>query len=343
MSDNNKHNEINFPYKSYLITGGCGFIGTNLISAILKVNPNTKIKVLDNLSVGKKEDLKEVCNFYESNGSSYKTNSSSSSNLELIVGDIKDFQTCLKACKDIDIVIHLAANTGVAPSVENPREDMEANVIGIFNMLEASRKNNVKKFIFASSGAPLGEVTPPIHEEIAPKPVSPYGASKLAGEAYCSAYYRTFGLKTIILRFGNVYGPRSKHKSSVVAKFFKNALEGKPLEIYGDGNQTRDFIYIKDLVRAICLATRADIGGEIFQIATFKETNINEIAKTIKEIVENATGKTVKIVYSSPRLGDVKRNYSDISKAQKILGYYPKYNLEKGLKETFEYFREKYM
>ena len=114
--------------------------------------------------------------------------------------------------------MHLAANSGVAPSVENPLYDMDVNVRGTFNMLEAARKNSVKRFIFASSGAPLGEVEPPIHEEIAPKPVSPYGASKLAGEAYCSAYYRTFGLKTISLRFGNVYGPRSKHKSRILSR-----------------------------------------------------------------------------------------------------------------------------
>lgn len=258
-----------------------------------------------------------------------------------MVGDIRNYEVCLKACEGIQVVVHLAASTGVPQSIENPRRDMEMNVIGTFNMLEASRHQGVEKFIFASSGAPLGEVEPPIHEEIAPKPVSPYGASKLAGEAYCSAYYRTFGLKTIVLRFGNVYGPRSKHKSSVIAKFFKRALAGEPLEIYGDGNQTRDFIYIDDLLQAIFLAVKVDVEGEVFQIVTYRETTINEIAEKIQKIVEKATGKKVEVIYTSPRPGDVRRNYSDISKAKKILGYEPFYNLDKGLRETFNYFLSK--
>ncbi len=239
---------INSPLTSYLVTGGCGFIGTSLIAHILKEHPKAKIRVLDNLSVGSRDDLAEVCNFTDVDLARSSLHHTQSLSVELIAGDIKDFDTCLKCCEGIDVVVHLAANTGVAPSVENPRQDMEANVIGTFNILEAARLAGAKNFIFASSGAPIGEVEPPIHEEIAPKPVSPYGASKLAGEAYCSAYYRTFGLKTVSLRFGNVYGPRSKHKNSVVAKFFKQALAGEPLEIYGDGNQTRDFIYIDDLI-----------------------------------------------------------------------------------------------
>ena len=172
---------------------------------------------------------------------------------------------------------------------------MEANVIGTFNMLEAARQNNVKKFIFASSGATIGEVEPPIHEEKVPRPVSPYGASKLAGEAYCSAYYLSFGIKTVSLRFANVYGPLSKHKNSVVAKFLKQAFSGETLEIYGDGSQTRDFIYIDDLIQAIILSVKSDVGGEVFQIATFKETTVDEIAKKIKNLIENEIGEKVSI------------------------------------------------
>lgn len=327
-------------HESWLITGGCGFIGASLIAHLLKENPEIKIRVLDNLSVGTREDLSEVCNFAETN-LSHSISHDSQNPVELIIGDIRDYETCLKCCNGMHIVVHLAANTGVAPSVENPRQDMEANVIGTFNLIEAARRYNVKKFIFASSGAPLGEVNPPIHEEIAPKPVSPYGASKLAGEGYCSAYYRTFGIKTVSLRFGNVYGPRSKHKSSVVAKFFKQALNGETLEIYGDGNQTRDFIYIDDLIQAIMFSVRADIGGEIFQIATYKETTVNEIAEKVKNIVEKETGKKVNVMHRNPRLGDVRRNYSDISKARKILGYEPMFDLNTGLKHTFEYFKSK--
>ena len=321
--------------KNWLITGGCGFIGVNLIDYLLKRSPETNIRILDNLSVGSRDDLGRVAPFQEV----FDTDlGSHPSGVELMVGDIQDYDTCSKACQGVEVVIHLAANTGVGPSVENPRKDMEANVLGLFNVLESLRQHKVNKFIFASSGASVGEVTPPIHEEIAPKPVSPYGASKMAGEGYCSVYFRTFGLKTVALRFGNVYGPRSKHKSSVVAKFFKQALVGEPLEIFGDGTQTRDFIYIDDLVKAIMLAVRSDIGGEIFQIATYKESTVNEVAQMISDIIKKETGKKVEIIYGATRKGDVKRNFFDISKAKKILDYEPLYDLATGLKATFSYF-----
>jgi len=211
----------------WLITGGCGFIGSSLIATLLKNNPETSIRVLDNFSVGTKDDLFEAISFINPGLTSDK--------IEFIEGDIRDYDACHKSCDGIDVIVHLAANTGVAPSVEDPRFDMEANVIGTFNMLEAARQNSVKKFVFASSGATIGEVEPPIHEEKVQKPVSPYGTSKLAGEAYCSSYFQTFGIKTVSLRFGNVYGPLSKHKSSVVAKFLRQAFSGETLEIFGDG------------------------------------------------------------------------------------------------------------
>jgi len=320
----------------WLITGGCGFIGSSLIARLLKENPETRIRILDNLTVGTREDLFAMTALIEKERGGY------SPAIELVEGDIRDYDACYKCCDGIDVIVHLAANTGVAPSVENPRYDMEANVIGIFNMLESARQHKVNKFIFASSGATIGEVDPPIHEEKVPKPVSPYGASKLSGEAYCSAYYLTFGIKTVSLRFANVYGPLSKHKNSVVAKFLKQAFSGEPLEIYGDGSQTRDFIYIDDLIQAIMLSAESDVGGEVFQIATFKETSVNEIADKIQDLMENMTSRKVNIVHGKKRLGDVKRNYSDISKAQRILGFSPDYTLEKGLQNTFEYFKLKY-
>jgi UDP-glucose 4-epimerase len=323
--------------ESWLITGGCGFIGTSLIAHLLKETPGINIRVLDNLSVGTEEDLSEVCDFVKSDPS--RLPSHSSQVVQLVVGDIRSYDICLRCCEGVDVIVHLAANTGVAPSVENPRADMEANVIGTFNMLEAAKYGKVGKFIFASSGAPIGEVEPPITEDKPARPVSPYGASKLAGEGYCSAYYRTFGIKTVALRFGNVYGPRSKHKSSVVAKFFGRALKNEPLEIYGDGRQTRDFIYIDDLIQAIMLSAKGAVGGEIFQIATYKETTVNEIADAIKSIVEGETSSGVRVIHGDARLGDVRRNYSDISKAKKILGYEPAYDLGSGLKITFQYFK----
>lgn len=324
--------------KNWLITGGCGFLGTSLVARLLKEHTDVRIRVMDNLTVGTRDDLAGVCSFTEAGPSAFASPSSWQSRVQLVVGDIADFEACLACSEGMDAVVHFAANTGVAPSVENPRKDMEANVIGTFNMLEAARQKSVGRFIFASSGAPIGEVDPPIHEEKAPHPVSPYGASKLAGEAYCSAFYRSFGIKTIALRFGNVYGPLSKHKNSVVAKFFKRALNGEPLEIYGDGSQTRDFIYIDDLIQAVLLASQTNFGGEVFQIATHKETTVSEIAKSIKKLVENHTGKNVEILFAESRLGDVKRNYSDITKARKMLKFEPVFDLEMGLQQTLEYF-----
>jgi UDP-glucose 4-epimerase len=214
-----------------------------------------------------------------------------------------------------------------------------ANVVGTFNYLDAARQNRVKRFIFASSGAPAGEVEPPIHEELPPHPVSPYGASKLAGEGYCSAFFKTFGVETIALRFGNVYGPGSLHKSSVVAKFIKQALAGKDLEIYGDGTQTRDFIYIDDLVTAIELAAAIPgIGGEVFQIATHTETTVGEMAEMlVKTLAENGIDK-ITVTHSHPRLGDVKRNYSDTSKARRMLAWEPQTELTSGLTRTVAYY-----
>ncbi len=319
-----------------LITGGCGFIGTNLIAYLKKENPRIGIRVLDNFSVGARDDLGAVAPFIEKKLSKLDDQPKG---IEFVAGDIVDYETCLKCCEGIDTIVHLAASTGVPTSVENPKLDMEANVIGTLNMLEAARERGVERFVFASSSAPIGEAEPPIHEEKAPRPVSPYGASKLAGEGYCSAYARTFGLKTVSLRFGNVYGPRSTHKNSVVAKFFKQALYGETLEIYGDGNQTRDFIYIDDLIQAIMLSLGAETSGEVFQIATYKETTVNEIANKVKALVENGAEKKVDVIYSNPRIGDMRRNYSDISKAKRILGYEPGFDLNSGLKHTYEYFK----
>ena len=215
----------------FLITGGCGFIGRSLISTLVKTQPQAGIRVLDNLSVGTKEDLAEVCEFVEVTADEVIEEK----RVVFIPGDIRDPKTCELVTKNVNCIVHLAANTGVGPSVEEPRADMETNVMGTFNMIEAARINGVPKFVFASSGAPAGAVTPPIHEEIAPHPVSPYGSSKLAGEGYCSSYHHTYGINTVALRFGNVYGPGSKHKTSVVAKFIRQALDNETCEIYGDG------------------------------------------------------------------------------------------------------------
>ncbi len=316
---------------SWLITGGCGFIGSNLAAYLLKNHGDIRIRVLDNLVSGSVSAMVSTIRFICAIGDPLNK-------VSVSIGDIRDYGACVESVEGVDTVVHLAASTGVSQSVDNPRADMEANIVGTLNMLEAARHAGIKKFIFASSGAPVGEVEPPIHEDKAPRPVSPYGASKLAGEAYCRAYWRTYGLPSIALRFGNVYGPGCRHKDSVIARFLRRALAGEPLEVYGDGNQTRDFIYIDDIVRAIELAGQSGFGGEVFQIATHRETTVNEIASSIKELVEQKTGVKAGIFFGKQRRGDVKRNYSDISKARRMLGFEPRFGTSWGLERTLEYF-----
>jgi len=321
----------------WLITGGCGFIGTSLIKQLMEEGDHC-IRVIDNLSVGSRDDLSSVCSFNEI-GVSQLLPIATPDSVELIVGDILDDSLALKVTRGADIIVHLAANTGVGPSVEDPRSDCVANVIGTLNYLEAARLNDVKRFVFASSGAPVGECTPPIHEELPAHPVSPYGASKLAGEGYCSAYFYSFGIETVALRFGNVYGPGSGHKNSVVAKFIKRAINGEVLEIYGDGTQTRDFIYIWDLVQAIQLAASKNrVGGEVFQIASNKETTLCELLEKLTEVMKGAGIPDVQVTFEEKRKGDVVRNFSDTSKAKEKLGWVCDVPLDSGLRSTVQSF-----
>lgn len=321
-------------YNNILITGGCGYIGTSIIAALLQSKQNLNIRIIDSLVTGTPNDLASVAAFRTSS----PEDCVSLDGVVLVEGDIRDKEALKLCARGVDCIIHLAANTGVGPSVEDPRLDMECNVIGTFNALEAARLNSVKRFIFASSGAPAGEVEPPIHEEMPPHPVSPYGASKLAGEGYCSAYFRTFGIDTVCLRFGNVYGPRSKKKSSVVAKFIRQAINNEPCVIYGDGNQTRDFLYIEDLVKAVILCIeKNEIGGETFQIASGSERTVGEVAQTLAEALSRR-GKHMQISHEAPRLGDVKRNFSDTRKAKKILGWNVETDFTEGIEKTIEYF-----
>jgi UDP-glucose 4-epimerase len=342
----------------WLITGGCGFIGTALIRRLRQERPQDQIRVLDNMLVGTRDDLAQVCDFIETSPpalSSHLSSLSSHNSVQLCIGDIKDPTACRQAAHDVDVIVHLAANTGVGPSVDDPVSDMQANVMGIVHMLEAARQNTDVRFVFASSGAPVGEVEPPIHEELAPHPVSPYGASKLAGEGYCSAYYRTFGVKTVALRFGNVYGPGSTHKSSVVAKFIRQAMQGETCEIYGDGSQTRDFIYIDDLTEAIFKAALFPVDvsnssltshlsslasspwGQIFQIATSREHTVNEVAEKLGHVLQTK-GIAMKIIHGQARLGDVKRNFSDTTKAKTQLGWQAEVDVDTGIQRTVDWF-----
>jgi UDP-glucose 4-epimerase len=257
----------------------------------------------------------------------------------LISGSILDDQLVLQAARGVDIFVHLAANTGVELSIRDPRSDCITNVLGTLNCLEAARHQRVKRFILASSGAPMGACEPPVHENKVPHPISPYGASKLAGEGYCSAYFHTFGLETVALRFGNVYGPYSRHKNSVVAKFIRQAMRGEPLDIYGDGHQTRDFIYIDDLVRAIQLAATVEgIGGEIFHIATNAETSVGELVDRLVPVLAQVGITDVRVRYQTLRVGEMRRNFSDTSKAKRLLHWQAQVGLTDGLRETVEWF-----
>jgi UDP-glucose 4-epimerase len=298
------------------------------------------IRIIDNLSVGSRDDLRAVAEFEEvSSSAAIDVGFPGSGSVQLVTADILDDDLALHVARDADVIVHLAANTGVGPSVENPRADCITNVVGTLNYLEAARHNGVACFVFASSGAPVGECIPPLHEELAPHPVSPYGASKLAGEGYCSVYYRTFGVRTISLRFGNVYGPNSSKKNSVVAKFIRNALAGEGLEIFGDGNQTRDFIYVRDLIDAITLAVSTPIsGGETFQIASNSETTIAELATLVADALEEAGVSRPFVTNGDSRVGDVRRNYSDTSKAKRLLGWHAKTSLRDGLRTTVDWF-----
>jgi len=314
---------------NFLVTGGCGFIGRNLIARLTSAHDH-RVRVVDNFSVGRPDDLMSIL------GEGAKR-------VEVVEADIADSELARQAAVGVDVIVHLAANTGVAPSVANPRADCLTNVIGTLNYLEASREAGVRRFVFASSGAPVGDCVPPIHEELPAHPVSPYGASKLAGEAYCSAYKRSFGIDTVALRFGNCYGLYSSHKSSVVAKFVREALEGKSWEIHGDGSQTRDFIHADDVVEAIIrAATVPGVGGEVFQIATSRETTVRELADKLDGILRRFGVAARELQHGDPRVGDVRRNYSDTSKARDRLNWTAKVSLDEGLQRVVEWFLQAY-
>ncbi len=304
------------------ITGGAGFIGANLTRYLLE-SSDSDITVYDNLSTGSKANLDKAIADSGRNG-----------RVKFIQADILDFDAISGAVAGHNAVVHLAAHTRVRESIENPQENLMVNSMGTFNVLEAARKQGVDKFVFASSNAAVGEQKPPINELMIAKPLSPYGAVKLYGEALCSAYHHCYGLKSVSLRFANAYGLYSEHKVSVIAKFLRRAREGKTLEIYGDGNQTRDFIHAQDICQAIeLILTRHNGGfnpwGEVFQIATGEETTIIKLAKMLTDFTNSSEQL---ITFTPPIKGEIRKNFSDITKAKKILGFSPQMKLETQLK-----------
>jgi UDP-glucose 4-epimerase len=301
--------------KSYLVTGGCGFIGVNLVSRL--AGRGARVRILDNLSLGRREDVAPF-------------------GIDLRVGDIRDMSALQDACQGMHVVVHLAAHTRVLESISHPELNFEINAIGTMNVLRACRDAGVKKVIFASTGgAILGEQTPPVHEGMVPRPVSPYGASKLVGEAYCSAFCGSFGLNTVALRFSNVYGPFSYHKGSVVAQFFRNLMQEEPLVIYGNGQQTRDFLYVDDLVDAVLLADESETPGEVFQIASGRETSLKDLLAAMKRVLPRVR---FDVRYEPARAGEILRNYASIEKARRLLGYNPSKALDDGLRDTWRWF-----
>jgi UDP-glucose 4-epimerase len=324
---------MSFTKKRWLITGGCGFVGCNLIGALLKSRLAGSIRILDDLSVGKlgtAEKFAPVVMLHDS------TPMIDNGCVEFVRASINE--SVGDWVKGAQVVVHLAANTGVQPSIEAPRLDLEKNVVGTVNILEAARNAGVSSFIFASSSAPLGRVQPPMHEDLPCRPMSPYGASKLAGEAYCSAYFWSYGLRTISLRFSNVYGPWSQDKGSIVASLVRRAYKGEPWIINGDGSQTRDFIYIDDLVEAVIASADFDRGGEVFQIGTGIETSVRELVDKLRHRLNRDFGIGPGVQFGPPLSGDLPRSFVSIAKARQLLGWAPKWCLDDGLIATLQWY-----
>lgn len=304
-------------FSKVLVTGGAGFVGSHLVDGL--VGRGYKVVVLDNFRSGKMENVGQHLK-----GDDFK----------LVVGDVRDRRVVRDAIDGVDAVVHLAALIDVEKSVNDPVETHDVNVTGTLNVLKEAVREDVKRFVYASSTAVYGEGNPlPLSEDCPPRPISPYAASKASAECYCRAFYRSYGLGTIILRYFNLYGPRQGHNpySGVIARFLDNALSGKPLVVYGDGEQTRDFMYVDDVVKATMLALESnDSVVETFNVCTGKPTTVNELA----QIVEEITGRNLHIVYGKTRKGDIKNNYGDPAKAEGILGFKAKISLIKGLKRS---------
>ncbi|MEP6624973.1 MAG: NAD-dependent epimerase/dehydratase family protein [Acidimicrobiia bacterium] len=319
MTDSSSERDRALDGKTVLVTGGAGFIGVNL-GRLLRV-AGARTIAFDNFVTGRSSDA-EAAGY-----------------AEIVEGDIRDADAMTAAARGVDAIVHLAARTGVVDSVEDPRGDAEVNVFGTLNALMAARDAGAGAFVFASSGAPLGSVDPPGHEGLAPRPLSPYGASKLAGEGLCSAFSGSYGIAATALRFTNVYGPYSYHKGSVVALCMKRIMDGEPLVVYGDGEQTRDFVYIDDLCSAVIAAIARRPTGGLYQLGTGTETSVNELMALLIDLMSD---REVTIVNEPDRRGEIRRAFSDISRARADLGYSPDTPLREGLKITCDWFRQEY-
>lgn len=305
----------------YLVTGGAGFIGSNTVDEL--VRRGHTVTVLDDFSAGREENLR-CC----------------ASKIEIIRGSITDLAAVQKACKGADYVIHLAALTSVPRSVKDPIETNHVNIDGTLNVLVAARDAKVRRFVYAASCSVYGEASiQPQRESISLDPISPYGVTKLVGERYAKVFYRCYGLETVCLRYFNVFGPRQDPTSAysgVLSKFITTLLsDGQPV-IFGDGEQSRDFIFVEDIVQANLLACEArDCAGRTFNVGTGGRYTLNESLRLLEKI----SGKKAAAKYESPRAGDILHSQADITEARKVLGYDPKVNFEEGLRRTWEWYR----
>jgi len=304
----------------FVVTGGAGFIGSHIVEALAESH---EVVVIDNFSSGKQENLNMVRD-----------------SINAIQGSITDLPLLKDACKGADGIFHLGAIASVARSVDDPFITHETNLTGTLNVLLAARDCRVKKVVFASSSAIYGEEpTLPKREDMHPDPRSPYAVSKLAGEYYCNVFSELFGVKTVSLRYFNVFGPRQDPHSeyaAVIPKFITRILNNQPPLIFGDGKQTRDFIYVKDVVQANMLAMQSSITGT-FNIGSGQSTDLNTLASSLEKIMKVSLSP----VYDKPRSGDIRDSVSDITAAKKFLGYQTEYSLEKGLAETISWFRHR--
>jgi len=305
--------------KKVVVTGGAGFIGSHLAEEL--AGRGYYVIILDDLSTGRMKNIENLLK---------------KENAEFIQGSITDLPLLRKLFQNVEYVFHQAALSSVPRSMEDPLTTNEVNIKGTLNVLMAARENRVRKVVYAASSSVYGDaLASPQREDMPPNPQSPYAVTKLAGEYYCQVFYEVFALPTICLRYFNVYGPRqdpSSQYAAVVPRFIDRLFKDESPIIFGDGEQTRDFTFVKDAAEANILATESDATG-VFNIGTGRRVSINELARLITRF----TDKDSKPIYQKPRPGDVKHSLADISKAKQV-GYNPRYNLEEGLRETMRGF-----
>ncbi|MGQ0569480.1 MAG: SDR family oxidoreductase, partial [Armatimonadota bacterium] len=321
----------------YLVTGGAGFIGAHLVKALAA--RGQPVRVLDDFSSGSARNLgyalgREVAEPVSGDGTMVHLDG-----VEVIRGDIRDASTCARACEGVEIVLHQAAMRSVPRSVDDPRGANETNVTGTLNLLIAAAHAGAQRFVYASSSSVYGDDPAlPKREDQQAAPISPYAASKLAGEHYCRVFSKTYGLPTASLRYFNVFGPLQDPQSqyaAVIPKFITWTIEGRPLEVHGDGLQSRDFTYIDNVVAANLLAARAsDLRGEPFNIACGERLTLLEVA----DVIEGLVGRKAEREHVAPRRGDVRHTLADISKARSHIGYAPEVDFREGMARTVAYF-----